>query len=91
MEGRHNLLLEEIPLGDRVIQLCLRKINEHSGDLGRLLVSHKFLDMLVDGVADNLLLLFFLGIFEVLGDEHGLDLLKIGLGVHLIDILRGGR
>ena len=47
--------------------------------------------MLVDGVTDDLLLFFLLGIFEVLGDEHGLDLLEVGLGVHLINILGVGR
>lgn len=46
--------------------------------------------MLVDGVADDLLLFFLLGIFEVLGDEHGLDLFEVGLGVHLVNILGVG-
>lgn len=90
MEGRHDLLLEEVPLRDGVVQLCLRKIDEHSCDLWGFLVTHELLYVLVDGVADDLLLLFLLGIFEVLGDEHGLDLLEVGLGVHLVDVLGVG-
>ena len=37
--------------------------------------------MLEDGIADDLLLFSPIGIFEVLGNKHGLDLFGVGLGL----------
>ena len=39
LERRHDLLLELGPLNDRVVELDLWQVDEHSGDLGRFLLA----------------------------------------------------
>ena len=86
----HDLLLEVDPLGDGEVELRLREVDEHAGDLGSFAISDQLLDVLVDGVTDLLLLALLLGVLELRRDEHHLDLILVALGVHDVNHLRLG-
>lgn len=66
VEGRHHLVLEMAPLTDAEIQLCLGEVNQHSSNLRGLGFTHDLFDVLVDGVADDLLLRLSVGGLELL-------------------------
>ena len=84
LESTHDFLFEVDPLRDGEVELCLRKVDQHSCDLWSLDISHKLLDVLVDEVADHLLLVLLLGVFELWGHEHVLDLLEVLLRIEVV-------
>ena len=88
LESTHDFLLKVDPLRDGEIELSLWKVDQHSRDLWSLDITHKLLDVLVDKVANHLLLVLLLGFFELWGHEHVLDLLEVLLGIDLIHELR---
>ena len=92
LKSRHHLLLEFIPLDDRIIQLNLWQVNQHSCDLWSFVFTHKLLNMLVNCVSDDL---FFLSsvscFFKLFGSEHVPNFNEIVLSVFLVSILRNWR
>lgn len=81
LEGRHDLLLEVSPLGDREVEFCLWQVDEHTSDLWSFLLANDLLDVLVDGVANQFLLLSSVSVLEVRRGEHLLDLVEVMLGI----------
>lgn len=79
MKSRHHFLLEVDPLRDGVVQLSLWQIDEHSCDLGSFLITNKFFNVLVDRVANEVLLLIFLRGFKLLRNEQLLDLIEVSV------------
>jgi len=92
LKSRHHLLLEFIPLNDRIIQLNLRQVNQHSSDLWSFAFTHKLFNMLVNCVSNDL---FFLSsvrsIFELFGGEHVSDFNEVVLSIFLVNVLRNRR
>ena len=88
LESTHDLLLEVDPLRDGEVELRLWKVDQHACDLWSLDIAHKLLDVLVDEVADHLLLVLLLGSFELRGHEHVLDFIKVRLRVDVVHELR---
>ena len=84
LESTHDFLLEVDPLRDGEVELSLRKIDQHSCDLWSLDISNKLLDVLVDEVANHFLLVLLLGVFELWGHEHVLNLLEVLLRIEVV-------
>ena len=81
------------PLRYREIKLSLWQVNQHTSDLWSFLLTHNLLHVLVDHIADNLLLLASVSSLELLRDKHLLNLLVILLGIVEVNKLwcsRGG-
>ena len=88
LQCRHDLLLELIPLDDGVVELDLRKVNEHASDLWSPLLTDQLLDVLVDGVANDLFLLGSVSSLLVLGTgKHVSDLQEVLVSVAGLDQL----
>lgn len=62
------------PLRNREVEFCFWQIDEHTSDLRSLLLTHNFLDVLVDDVTDDLFLFSSISVLELGRDEHLLDL-----------------
>lgn len=63
-------MLEEVPLGDRVVEFGFWKVNEHASDFRSSLVTNKLLYMLINSVTDDVLFLGLLCVLEILRHEH---------------------
>lgn len=75
LKSTQDLLLEFCPLDNGIVELHLRQIDEHTSDLRRLLFTNKFLNVLVDGIANDVLLrLAVWSLFVLLRCEHITDL-----------------
>lgn len=89
LKSRHDFLLKLVPLDDGVVELNLWQIDEHTSDLGSLVLSNKLFDVLVDDVADDsLLLISILGILVLLRSKHVANFKEVVLGILLLDVLR---
>lgn len=89
LESRHNLLLKFIPLNDRIIQLNLRQINQHTSNLWSFLLTNKLFNMLINSVSNNIFFLSSVSCLLVfLWSEHISDFQEIVLSIFLISILR---
>ena len=79
-------------MDDGVVELDFRQVDEHSSDLGSSLLANQLLDVLVDGVADDLLLLLPVGSFLVLSTgEHVSDFEEVLVSVALVNQLGSSR
>ena len=82
LQGAEDFLFELSPLNNRIVQLNLRQVDEHASDLGCLHIADELLDMLVDGVTDDVLLGLAIRCLLVLGGgEHVSDLNLIRPGI----------
>ena len=82
LQGAEDFLFELSPLDNRIVQLNLRQVDEHASDLRCLHVADELLDVLVDGVTDDVLLGLAIWCLLVLGGgEHVSDLNLIRPGI----------
>lgn len=89
LESTEDLLLEFSPLDDGVVQFDLWQVNEHSCDLRSLLLTNQLLNVLVDGVANDVLLGLAIRSLLVLGrGKHVSDLGVVGSSVLCVHELR---
>ena len=72
-----------VPLADRVVQLGVRQVDEHSRNFGGLMLAHDLENVLVDRVAH--LVLLCLPVLELGGAEQLSDLRLVHLDVRLVD------
>lgn len=62
------------------MQLSLREINQHSSDLGSIVIANQSLNVLVDGVSyQSFLLLLVASVVVLREDRHGEHLLDLSL------------
>lgn len=88
LESTEDLLLEFSPLDNGVVELDLRQVNEHSRDLRCLLLTNQFLNMLVNSIANYVLLgLAVWRLLVLLGGEHVSNLGVVGSSVLGVDEL----
>lgn len=88
LQGAQDLGFELRPLDDGIVELNLGQVDEHSSDLWSLHLADKLLDVLVDGVADDVLFgLAIWSLLVLLGGEHVSDLDLIRSRIFSIDEL----
>ena len=81
-------MLEGHPVLDGIVQLDFWQVNQHAGDLGSSMVANDLFHMLVDGVADDLLLELTVAALELGRHEHVLDFAMVLTSVILVSVLR---
>lgn len=86
---RLDLGVEVIPLGDGEVEFGLWEVDEHAGNLGSLDFAHDLLDVLVDGVANELLLGMGVTALELVRHEHALDFLVVLVREMTASVQRG--